>query len=228
VKEDAMPNGYESDMYELGMEELEAEQFAFAEEAEFSDYMQAESPFEEVDEMELAATLLEVTDEAELEQFLGNLFRRARQAIRKGLSSPVGRALGGILKGAAKQALPMVSGALGSAIGGPAGAALSDQLTSAAGEVFGLELEGMSPEDQEFEVARQFVRFAGSAVQNAAEVPPNTPPQEAAQAAAVAAAQQHAPGLLRATGPAASSRKSGRPHSGRWIRRGRNIILINC
>ena len=103
-----MPNGYES-----GMEELEAEQFAFAEEAEFDSYMQTESPFEEVDEMELAAGLLEVTDEAELEQFLGNLFRRARQAIRKGVSSPVGQALGGILKGAAKQALPMVSGALG-------------------------------------------------------------------------------------------------------------------
>ena len=111
--------------------------------------------------------------------------------------------MGGLLKRAAKQALP--SQALGSAIGGPAGGALSDKLTSTASQIFGLELEGMSPEDQEFELAREFVRFAGSAVQNAAEMPPNTPPQEAARAAAVAAAQQHAPGLLRAAGPAASS-----------------------
>lgn len=218
-----MPNGYE-----LGMEEWEAEQLAFVEETESGDYMQAEGPFEEVDEMELAAELLGVTDEAELEQFIGKLYRRVREKIRKGISSPVGQALGGLLKGAAKQALPMVSGALGSAIGGPAGGALSDKLTATASQIFGLELEGMSPEDQEFELAREFVRFAGSAVQNAAEMPPNTPPQEAARAAAVAAAQQHAPGLLRATGPAASSRKSGRPQSGRWIRRGRNIILINC
>jgi len=218
-----MPNGYES-----GMEELEAEQFAFAEETEFGSYTQAESPFEEVDEMELAAGLLEVADEAELDQWLGSLFKKAKGAFGKIVSSPIGRSLGGILKGAARHALPMVSGALGTAIGGPAGGALGDTLTSAANQIFGLELEGLSPEDQEFEVARQFVRFAGSAAQNAAEAPPNTPPQDAARAAAVAAAQQYAPGLLRAAGTAANPRATGRHRSGRWIRRGRNIIIVNC
>ena len=196
-----MPNGYES-----GMEELEAEQFEFAEEAEFDSYMQTESPFEEVDEMELAAGLLEVTDEAELEQFLGHLIRRAGQALGRVVSSPIGRSLGGILKGAARQALPMVGGALGTAIGGPAGGALGGRLASAAGRIFGLELEGLTSEDQEFEVARQFVRFAGSAVQNAAQAPPNTPPQDAARAAAVAAAQQMRPGC---SGPQARARTPG-------------------
>ena len=218
-----MPNGYE-----LGMEEWEAEQLAFAEETEFGNYTQTESPFEEVDEMELAAELLGVTDEAELEQFIKGLIAKGAKALRKRISPSLRQALGGVIKGAVNYVMPKVSGALGSVIGGPAGGALSDKLTSAAGQVFGLELEGLSPEDQEFETAQHLVRWAGSALQNAAEVPPNTPPQEAAQAAAVAAAQQHAPGLLRATGPAASPRKSGRPNSGRWIRRGRNIILINC
>src|SRR5438309_2342335 len=108
MKEDVMPNGYES-----GREELEAEQFAFAEEAEFDSHTQAESPFEEVDEMELAAGLLEVTDEAELDQWLGSLLSKARKAFGKVVSSPIGGYLRGILKGAVRHALPMVSGALG-------------------------------------------------------------------------------------------------------------------
>ena len=36
------------------------------------------------------------------------------------------------------------------------------KLASGATKLFGLELEGMSPEDQEFEVARRFVRLAAS------------------------------------------------------------------
>jgi hypothetical protein len=223
VKEDAMPNGFESEI-----DALEADQFEFEEEAEFGGYMSGEGPFDEVEEMELAAGLLEVTDEAELEQFLGNLIRRAGRAVGKFVSSPTGRALGGILKGAARKALPIASRALGTAIGGPAGSAISGQLTSTASRIFGLELEGLSPEDQEFEAARHFVRFAGSAVENAAEMPPNTPPQDAAKAAAVAAAQQHAPGLLRAAGSAAKPRATGRRQSGRWVRRGRQIIIMDA
>jgi hypothetical protein len=218
-----MQNGFEA-----GIDALEAEQFEFPEEMEFGGYMQMEGPFDEVEEMELAAGLLEVADEAELEQFLGNLIKRAGQVFGRVVRSPTGRALGGILKGAARQALPLVGGALGTAIGGPAGGALGGRLASAAGRMFGLELEGLSAEDQEFEVARHFVRFAGSAVQNAAQAPPNMPPQEAAKAAAVAAAQQHAPGLLRATGAAANPMAMGRRQGGRWIRRGRNIIILNC
>jgi hypothetical protein len=65
-------------------------------------------------------------------------------------------------------------------------------------------------------------------VQNAAQASPNMPPQEAAKAAAVAAAQQHAPGLLRAAGSAASPRATGRRQSGRWMRRGRHIIIMNA
>ena len=52
--------------------------------------------------------------------------------------------------------------------------------------------------------------------------------QDAARAAAVAAAQQYAPGLLRAAGTGANPRAMGGRRSGRWIRRGRNIIIVNC
>jgi hypothetical protein len=89
--------------------------------------------------------------------------------------------------------------------------------------MFEMELEGMSAEDQEFEIARRVVRLAGEAAQQAAQTPPTVPPPDAAKSAVVAAAQQHAPGLLR---PAAQAGQYGRHRrSGRWERRGRTIVL---
>src|SRR5262245_9427640 len=119
--------------------------------------------------MELAASLLEVSQESELDHFLGNLIRRAGQAAGRFVRSPVGQVLGGILKGAAARAL-------GGYIGGAKGADIAGQLTAAAGRYFGLELEGLSPEDQEFEAAKAFVRFAGEAVKNAAVAPSTAAP----------------------------------------------------
>ncbi|HSR11927.1 MAG TPA: hypothetical protein VLS90_10840 [Thermodesulfobacteriota bacterium] len=43
------------------------------------------------------------------------------------------------------------------------GAAIGSQAASWAGKVFGLEVEGLSPEDQEFKVSKPFVRFAAAA-----------------------------------------------------------------
>jgi len=188
---------------------------------------EAEAVFDESMEMELADELLTVTGEAELDRFLGNLIRRAGRTLGRFVTSPVGRALGGILKGAARRALPIVGGALGGAFGGPAGGALGSRLASTAGQVFGLELEGLSPEDQEFEVARRFVRFAGSAVRRAAAAPRNMPAQAAARSAATAAARRHAPGLLR-MGIFKPGAGGGPVRMGRWIRRGRQIVIINC
>ena len=51
-------------------------------------------------------------------------------------------------------------------------------MASSLGGAFGLELEGLSAEDQEFEVARRFVEFAGEAATNAAMSPPNANPDE--------------------------------------------------
>ena len=75
---------------------------------------ESESPLNEVQEMEAAAELLEVTNEAELEQFLGNLFKKVASGVGGFMKSSTGKALGGILKNIAKKALPVVGGALGS------------------------------------------------------------------------------------------------------------------
>lgn len=207
-------------MHNIDRTQLESGYEAFESDFEFGFETDTESPFNEADEMELAADLLGVTTEAELDQFLGGLIKKAAGAVGRFIKSPTGKALGGILKGAAKQALPILGKAAGGFLGGPAGAALGGQLAGMASKTFGLELEGLSQEDQEFEVARQFVKFAGSAAKNAALASPATPPATAATTAATAAAQRFAPGLV---GGAAAAIGGGR--SGRWIRRGRKIIL---
>lgn len=137
-----------------------------------------ESPFnEEEEEMELAAELLGVQSEEQLNEFLGKLFKKAVGAVKRFAKSPVGGSLFKILKGAAKTALPMLgTAAPGAALGGPLGAHLGGTVAGAAGKAFGLELEGLSPEDQEFEVARRYVRFAGSASQAATEAAATAPP----------------------------------------------------
>src|SRR5262245_48836088 len=127
--------------------------------------------FDEALEMELAAELLEIRDEGELDRFLGDFIKKASRAVGKFVKSPTGQALGGILKGAAKQALPMVSSAIGGLVGGEPGSNLGTQLASTAGKMFGLELEGLSGEDREYEVARGFIRFASEAVKNATQAP---------------------------------------------------------
>ena len=52
---------------------------------------EAESPLHESHEMELASELLEVGNEAELEYFLGGLFKRATRGIGNFIKSPTGR-----------------------------------------------------------------------------------------------------------------------------------------
>ena len=183
-----------------------------------------ESPLSEMQEMELASELLEVASPHDLEQFLGDVFRAAGQAAGNFVRSDTGRALGGILKNslssAAKQALPVVGRAIGDTAGGFGD--LGARAGSAVGSLLGLELEGLSAEDREFEVARQLVRFAGSAACQAAAAPPHAPPAAVARTAASRAAQVYAPGLLpRLHGRSTQSW----PRGGRWVRRGRTIVL---
>src|SRR5262249_52905136 len=54
--------------------------------------------FDEVNEMELAGALLEVSSEEELDRFLGNLIQRAGRAVGAAVRSPVGQSLVGMLK----------------------------------------------------------------------------------------------------------------------------------
>jgi hypothetical protein len=217
--------------FEPEIDALEAEAFEFPEEVEISGDTAMEGPFDEAEEMELAAELLTVSSEAELDQFLGKLLKGAWRGIKKvgSVVGKVARPLGGILKGVAKTALPFVGGALGSFIPIPGvGTAVGTALGSAVSKALEAELEGMSPEDQEFEMARRFVRLAGTAAKHAALAQPGTAPQAAAKAAVMAAARQHVPGLRRGTtGMATTLTATGGPSlSGRWVRRGRKIMLL--
>ena len=203
--------GYETDSYE------------FESDSTF------EGPFNEVEEMELASQLLEITDEDELDQFLGDLFKKASRAVGSFMRGPIGRQLGGMLKGIAKKALPIAGGALGSIVPG-LGTALGTMAGSAASNLFELELEGLSAEDQEFEIARHYVRLAGEAAQQAAQAPQNVPPQEAAKQALISAAQQHAPGLLAQPAPTGQQAPGAgrKARSGRWVRHGRTIVILGA
>ncbi len=172
--------------------------------------------FSEAEQMELAAELLEIRDEAELEQFLGDLIKRAGHAIGQVVNSPVGKAIGGALKSVAKTALPIAGTALGAYFGGPLGAKIGGGLANAASNALGLELEGLSNEDREYESAKQFVNLAGEAVKNALAQPPTAPN---IQAAIQKAMQTHAPGLMNNRGA------KGKTMSGTWQRHGNTIVL---
>jgi hypothetical protein len=108
---------------------------------EYAGEFEIDSPFSEVEEMEEAARLLEITDEAELDQFIGNLLKKAAKASGSVLKPPVGCVVGGYGKGAIKKALP----GIGSAVGGfpvpGVGPANGGQVASRAGQLLGLELE---------------------------------------------------------------------------------------
>jgi len=179
--------------------------------------------FDETEEMEFATQLLEVADGQELDQFLGSLIQKAGRAVGKAVNSGIGRAIGGTLKSLAKKALPIAGGALGAFAGGPLGAKLGSGLANMAGKALGLELEGLSQEDSEFEAAKQFVRLAGQAVKNAVSSPGAAQnPAAAAKAAITEAARVHAPGLaIGANGGA-----NGGAKSGQWVRRGNSIEVI--
>lgn len=204
--------------YAYGESEFDDE---FEYEEEFESY---EAVFSEEEEMDLASELLAVTDEAELDQFLGKLIKRGFRKAKKFAKSSTGRALGKVLRKVAKKALPIAGRAAGTFFGGPAGGAIGGKLASSAGRIFGLELEGLSPEDQEFEVAKRVVRLAGSAAKKAARLPEQTKPGVAAKIAVTSAAKKYAPGLLRPVIKYPSV--PGRSKSGRWIRRGSKIILM--
>ncbi|MEU6114374.1 hypothetical protein ABZ840_07515 [Streptomyces sp. NPDC047117] len=156
-----------------------------------------ESPLGETDEVQLAAELMEVTTEAELEQFLGKLFKNVSRGVGGFLRSPVGRSLGGIFKNVAKAALPIAGRVLGSFVAPGVGTLIGGKLGSMAGNLFEVDTEGADREEQEFEIARRFVRLAATAAGNAALDPRRAAPQMLARDAALSAARRYAPGLAR-------------------------------
>jgi len=184
----------------------------------------------ETAQMELASELLEISSEAELDRFLGGLISKVGQAAGRFISSPEGQAVGGALKSAARQVLPAIGAPIGRYFGGARGEAIGRDAAQLAGSVFGLETEGLSAEDREFELARRFVDFAVEAVRRVLDGPRGQP-RDKARRAMLAAAQVYAPGWTRPA-PTPAPRRAPQPpyatpvaQSGRWMRRGRKIIL---
>lgn len=263
-----MEAGFETGEYEEIGELAEGgfgEQEEFGEFAEAGEFGEVGSPLSESEQMELAAELLEISSEEELEQFLGGLFKKVSRGVGSFIKSPVGRALGGVLKSVAKKALPVVGGALGSMVAPGVGTAIGAKLGSMAGGLF--ELEGVPLEQAEYEVARRYVNLAATSMRNAARTRPRPGmhPLAIARISVARAARSHAPGLYRAmvrrlgpgvvrpigapagavAPPPSASPVSvppfavpqgvpqawgfgpeGTPESGRWVRRGRRILLL--
>lgn len=159
-------------------------------------------PRDEYGEMSFAARLLEAQSPAELAGVLKDLVARG------GAGAAQAQPIVGVLQRAARMVFPL------NATRAPA------DLKRKAAAIFGMELEGLSPEDKEFELARRFVRLAGDAV-GEARARAGHEPARAAQLALLHAARRHAPGLLRQRAQTAQG-------TGRWRRLGNRIEVLDC
>jgi uncharacterized protein (DUF697 family) len=205
-------------------------------------------------EYELAAELLAVSNEEELDQFLGKLVRKVGSGISRFAKSGIGRSLIGGLKSVAKVGLPIAGKVAGGFFGGPAGAAIGGKLGSLASRMFEIQGEGMSNEDLDFEMARRYVRMATSATRNASTAAKRGgPPKQVATNAIKQAAAKHMPGLVKNRAATSTGRMAGSfaggggfgggsyggssyasdsdtssGQSGTWSRQGNRIILYGA
>jgi hypothetical protein len=150
-----------------------------------------EPPWERARDVEQAAALLDVVNDGELDALLHDAIDDPRHLAGRALPAARRHHLHTILKRAAERTVPTLSLFVDG--GGREPAAASPVQTAA--RVYGLELEGLSAEDRDFEIARQFVRFAGEAIARAIEAPTWLPHPAAVHAAVAEAARAHAPGL---------------------------------
>lgn len=194
---------------------------------EFSESQQSPE-LQEIQEIAVTSELLEVTSEAELDRFLGNLAKRASAGWRDFTSSPSGRAAIQTAKRVGWAALPYVASLGAERLvpgSGPATAAAIEMIK--AGLTKDKELEGLSQEDKEFEIARTYVRFAEELFRLVAAAPPDADRNQVVRSAFVRAARRHAPGLLQPGLRQTSASTGGaRPGlSGTWTRQGRRIVV---
>ena len=109
---------------------------------------------------------------------------------------------------------------------------MGQRVGAAASQLFEMELEGLSNEDKEFELARRYVQWASNAAGRAARLArrAQAPPVVIARQAATQAAYQYAPGLLAlidptGAGAGVSMSGNGNGRSGRWVRRGSRVVV---
>ncbi|MFL5280980.1 MAG: hypothetical protein ACJ8AW_08250 [Rhodopila sp.] len=182
---------------------------------------EAAGPFSEAEEIALAAELLSVSNEAELEEFLGKLWKGIKKV--GSFVGNIAKPFAGVLKAVAKKALPFVGGALGSLIPIPGvGTAVGSALGGALSKALEMEFGEMELEDREFEMARRFVRIAGTAAQQLAQGAPDSNPLTAIEAALAAAAQKHLQHFQPPSGRAVAGMR------GRWMRQGKTLVVVGA
>lgn len=167
-------------------------------------YGELEYPFSEAEELELAAELLSISNEEELDLFLGKLFKGIGRGLKKFgrfIGKKVLPALGKGLKAIGKVALPIVGKALGSFIPIPGvGTAIGGAIGTAVSKALELEFNGLPSEEAELEMARRFVRIAATAARQAALANPRANPEAIVNTALMAAVRMHVPNLPRRLG----------------------------
>lgn len=166
-------------------------------------------PLQQEDELALATRLLEVRTASDVGAYLSHLLATTgagRQLRGTPLARPMRQLLGQILA-------PLL----------PLHGAAPERLRRMA-RIFGMELEGLSPEDKEFELARRTVQLICSvATELARHGGASGAPQPKVAAALLQAARTLAPGLLKHAAQA-----SRPPAAGRWRREGGHIVVSGC
>lgn len=162
-------------------------------------------------ELELATRILSLRDPSAISRCVQNVAGQ-QGAGRSAWGRPSAwQQLDALLGGVARRVLPQWKGRASTGL-------------ISRGRLLGLELEGLSPEDQELELARQYLRLALAALRRI----------DATRAHAIdvrtafrEVARRHAPGLFRIPHPSRRRRQRGYalPMTGRWYRRGSTITL---
>jgi len=150
----------------------------------------------EIAELAFASAFLDADNLASIGRLINRLVRYAGVKTGRPISYDVARVLAQRLGRAASMIWRLLPTRKITPPGGG-----SELATSAAERVFGTEFEGLSAEDQEFETARYFVRFALGAMRAAALAPPGRPPALVAAIAERIAARRYAPGLVGTVTP---------------------------
>ena len=147
-------------------------------------------------ELELSSAFLDAGNPSELGALIDRLIRYGSIKVGHPISDQLARAL-------ATRLVPKASAIRGllstHEIILPGSQA--ELAAESAERIFGAELEGLSGEDQEFETARLFVRFALEAARVAAKAPPGHNPAVVAAVAERTAARRYAPGLVGTVKP---------------------------
>jgi hypothetical protein len=145
------------------------------------------TPFSDSEERMFASQLLEVANEAELEQVLRDLSTKARRGVEPVRPTSAG-AVEGLLKTVSKKALPSLATALGASTDRPEPDAAAGKLGSLVDQALSAKVAGMSVADpdlkkcrQLFERYREFVRLAGKATKAAAAAPRGVAPAAVAR-----------------------------------------------